>query len=132
MKHDIQSREDIIRLVDTFYSIVLEDKVIAHFFTEVVNISWDKHMPIMYDFWESVLLDNPVYKGNPMTKHIGLDQKSRMEKIHFDRWAELWHETLDKLYSGEKVKLAKKRAGELKALMSFKIQQSRNNNLFIQ
>lgn len=131
MKPDINSSEDIIRLVDTFYKKVLKDEIISHFFNEVANISWEHHMPIMYNFWESVLLDNPIYKGNPMTKHIRLDQKSRIEKVHFDRWEELWHETLDELYSGEKVKLAKKRAGELKALMSFKIQQSRNN-LFIQ
>ena len=131
MKHDIQSREDIIKLVETFYSSVLKDKVISHFFTEVADISWEHHMPIMYNFWESVLLDNPVYKGNPMTKHIALDGKSRIDDIHFDRWEELFCATLDDLYTGEKVELAKKRAGELKALMKFKVQQSRNN-LFIQ
>ena len=123
---DIQSREDVELLVNTFYKKVLEDSIIKHFFTEVVEISWEKHMPIMYNFWESVLLDNPVYKGNPMTKHIALDEKSPMEKIHFDRWEELWHETLDELFQGKKVELAKQRAEQVKGLMMYKVHQARN------
>jgi hemoglobin len=122
---DIQSRKDVELLVNTFYKKVLVDPVIKHFFTEIVEISWEKHMPIMYDFWESVLLDNPVYKGNPMTKHIALDEKSPMEKIHFDRWEELWQETLDELFEGEKVVLAKQRAEQVKGLMMYKVQQAR-------
>ena len=131
MKSDIQSRKDIIILVDTFYKKVLKDEVIAHFFNNVVKISWENHMPIMYNFWESILLDNPVYKGNPMTKHIALDEKSKLEKKHFDRWEYLFYETLDDLYEGEKVNLARQRVQQLKGLMMYKIEQSRGD-YFIQ
>lgn len=131
MKTDIQSREDIIILVDTFYKKVLEDNLISHFFNDVVKISWENHMPIMYNFWESVLLDNPVYKGNPMTKHIALDEKSKLEKKHFDRWELLFYETLDEMYEGDKVALAKQRVQQLKGLMLYKIGKSRED-YFIQ
>ena len=131
MKTDIQSREDIVILVDTFYKKVLEDDLISHFFNDVVKISWENHMPIMYNFWESVLLDNPVYKGNPMTKHIALDEKSKLEKKHFDRWELLFYETLDEKHEGGKVDLAKQRVQQLKGLMLYKIGKSRED-YFIQ
>jgi len=121
----IETRQDIQILVDTFYLKVRKDPVIQHFFNEVVDINWEAHMPTMYDFWESLLLDNPVYKGNPMTKHITLDGKSRMEPYHFDRWEELFIETLDDLFTGNKVDLARQRVKDIKGLMMYKIEQAR-------
>lgn len=47
---DISSREDIQLLVDSFYKQVLKDEVIGHFFTTVVKMEWDIHIPIMVDF----------------------------------------------------------------------------------
>lgn len=122
----IETRKDIQFLVDTFYQKVRKDPIIQHFFNDVTNINWEAHMPTMYDFWESLLLDNPVYKGNPMTKHIAMDAKSRMEPQHFDRWIELFHETLDDLFTGEKVTLAKARSSDIRRLMQFKVETSRS------
>ncbi|NNF35118.1 MAG: group III truncated hemoglobin [Saprospiraceae bacterium] len=122
----IETREDIMLLVDTFYHKVRKDPIIQHFFNEVTEIDWKAHMPTMYDFWESLLLDNPVYKGNPMTKHIVLDSKSRMEPQHFDRWIELFHETLDDLFTSEKVAMAKSRSSDIRRLMQFKVETSRS------
>ena len=121
----IETREDIKLLVDTFYEKARKDVVIQHFFNEVVDIDWDAHMPTMYDFWESLLLDNPIYKGNPMTKHIALDAKSRIEAVHFDRWEDLFILTLDQLFFGENVELAKKRATDIKRLMKYKVELAR-------
>ncbi len=122
---EIKTREDIVLLVNTFYTKARKDPLIQHFFNEVVNIDWKAHMPTMYDFWEGILLDNPVYKGNPMTKHIALDSKSRLESQHFERWEELFIETLENNFTGEKVVLAKKRVSDIKSLMMFKVEQSR-------
>ncbi len=126
MKTDIINREDIIKLIDAFYIKVKKDKEIGHFFTEVIPIDWGHHMPVIYDFWESVLLDNPIYKGNPMEKHIALDGKSRMEKEHFDQWIRLFTETVDEQFTGEKAELAKNRAHQIRSLMAYKVQQSRS------
>ena len=125
MKKEIKERKDIKLLVDTFYTMARKDPEIQHFFNEVVDIDWEAHMPTMYDFWESILLDNPIYKGNPMTKHIALDSESRIEPHHFDRWEELFLKTLDHLFTGEKVELAKKRVADIKGLMKFKVEQAR-------
>ena len=125
MKKDIINRGDIIQLIDAFYMKAKKDAVIGHFFTEVIPIDWDHHMPVIYDFWESVLLDNPVYKGNPMDKHLALDEKSRLENEHFDRWINLFNETVDEHFTGEKAELAKNRASQIRTLMAYKVEQNR-------
>lgn len=128
---EIRSREDIEFLVDTFYKKVLDDEVIGYIFTEVAKLDWDSHMPIMYDFWETMLLGNMLYKGNPMLKHIALDQKEKLTAQHFDRWIQLWRETLENHFTGEKATEAIQRAEMMRQLMQYKIEQSRNQH-FIQ
>jgi hemoglobin len=56
MKHDIENRDDIILLVNTFYSNVKQDKTIGYIFDEVAHVNWDEHLPKMYSFWASLLL----------------------------------------------------------------------------
>ncbi|MCB0707734.1 MAG: group III truncated hemoglobin [Saprospiraceae bacterium] len=124
MKHQIQHKEDIKLLVDSFYEKVLKDDVIGFIFTEVVPISWDEHMPLMYSFWESMLLDEMSYRGNMMVTHLALHKKVRLEERHFDRWKQLFFETLDAHFEGEKVAEAKKRVENMAALMLYKIGQS--------
>ncbi|HMR42362.1 MAG TPA: group III truncated hemoglobin [Saprospiraceae bacterium] len=128
---EIRSREDIEFLVDTFYKKVLDDEVIGYIFTEVAKLDWDSHMPVMYDFWETMLLGNMLYKGNPMLKHIALDQKEKLTAQHFDRWIQLWRETLENHFTGEKATEAIQRAEMMRQLMQYKIEQSRNQH-FIQ
>ena len=131
MLNDINSRRDIELLVDAFYKVVLVDDFIGVFFTEVIKLEWEKHIPIMYNFWEMALLDNMVYKGNPMLKHIAIDKISKLEPAHFDRWIKLFSETVDKMYQGPKADLAKQKANTMKTLMLHKIDQSRDG-YFIQ
>ncbi len=130
-KTPIQNRQDIEFLVDEFYKKVRKDDLIGHIFNKVADISWDKHMPVMYSFWESMLLDVMTYKGNAMTSHIELSKKTPLTQEHFTRWKELFFETLDAYFEGDKVEEAKKWADNMEALMLYKIDQSKNPN-FIQ
>lgn len=122
---DITDRNDIVTLVDCFYEKVLVDDTIGFLFTEVAQIQMEHHMPIMYNFWESMLLGNMVYKGNPMTKHIVLDQKTRLEQVHFDRWITLFKSTIDAHFSGPKANEAKERATSIALLMQHQIKGHR-------
>lgn len=121
---DIQNNQDIEKLVDGFYRQVLSDPLIGHFFTEVVQLQLDKHMPIMYSFWESVLFGTGNYSGNPMTKHIKLNQQSVMKPEHFNRWVSLWESTVSSLFEGVKADLAISRARNIAAIMSHKVSES--------
>lgn len=124
-KNDITSQEDIQLLVDSFYKKVLVDPIIGFIFTEVVQLSWEKHIPIMYAFWTSILLPPGDYTGNPMGKHFQLDKKVHFTKVHFDKWLQLWEETVNENFIGDKATEAITRAKNIAAIMFHKIEQQR-------
>ncbi len=124
---DIQNSSDVKHLVDTFYKQVLDDQVIGHIFRGHMEITIQEHLPKMYRFWESLLLDESSYRGNPMLKHIELDRKISLTDAHFDHWISLWTLTIDNHYSGHTADLAKEKAIMLKDLMKLKIARSKGN-----
>jgi hemoglobin len=121
MKRDIENRADIEILVNSFYEKVKEDKDIGFFFTDVVNINWDKHLPIMYNFWENILFNTGSYSGNPMEKHIKLNKKSKIKMEHFQRWTNLFNSTVDSLFEGINAEMVKQRALSIATVMQIKI-----------
>ncbi len=123
---DLENREDIELLVDTFYKKVLKDDTIGYIFNDVVKVNWEKHMPLMYDFWETTLFHKNVYKGNPMKVHIDLHAKEPLKKVHFDKWLTMFKSTIDELFHGEKAELAKTRALSIATIMQVKIYQASN------
>jgi hemoglobin len=131
MKKEIENREDIHLLVEDFYTKVMADDTIGPIFTETLFFKWDTHIPVMIDFWETMLLEKGIYKGNTMRVHIELNKKFPLTGIHFARWKKLFFETLDEYFTGAKVAEAKKRVELMEALMQTKIAQSNNPN-FIQ
>ena len=124
MKKDISNRKDIEILIRLFYEKVILDPVIGFIFTETVSINWEKHIPLIADFWESILLDNPVYKNNAMEMHYDLNKKMPLEKIHFDSWLSLFNQVIDELHEGKIATMAKKRAQSIAAVMQFKMEQA--------
>jgi hemoglobin len=125
MKPDISTRANIELMIDSFYTRVKADDVIGYIFNDMVQLSWQVHIPIMYNFWETILLGVANYKGNPMGPHIHLDKKETLKPEHFERWLELWHQTIDELFEGEKATEAKTRARHMAALIQFKVEESR-------
>lgn len=121
MKHDIQSQADIKLMVDEFYLKVLQDATLAHIFNDVANVNWEQHMPVMYAFWSSLLLDAQSYVGNPMIKHIALSKRTPMTHKEFTAWLTLFKETVDTLFEGEVAQEAKSRAEQIARLMEHKI-----------
>lgn len=130
-KTDIKNREDIKMLVELFYRKVIIDPLIGVIFNDVLVFRWDSHIPVMVDFWESVLLGASAYKGNTMRAHIGLDKKHPLGPEHFERWKKLFFETLDEHFAGDVALEAKRKVELMEVLMQTKIAQSRNPN-FIQ
>ncbi len=126
MKKDIENREDIIRMVNNFYERVKPDKTIGYFFRQVVAVDWEKHLPVMYNFWENIIFHVGGYTGNPMKHHMDLHQRSSMKKEHFSRWIELFNETVDELFEGEKAEQAKQRALSIATVMQINIAQLPN------
>lgn len=125
VKKDILDRSDISRLLSEFYALALVDPVIGHFFTEVIKLDLEKHMPVITDFWESVLLDSANYRGNPIQKHLDLNAMSQIKKVHFDRWLALFDQCVDSMFDGAIANLAKTRALSIATMMQIKIAQQK-------
>ena len=121
---DISTRQDIERLVHSFYSKLLEDEHLGHIFQETIANELEEHLEVINKFWCSVLLGEQSYKGNVMLKHIELNKTHNLEANHFDRWIELWNESITVNYSGPNADEAIKRAGLMKELMLYKIGRS--------
>lgn len=126
MKHDINNRADIELLINTFYTKVKTNETIGHIFNEVAKVDWVSHMPVMYSFWASVLLDERSYTGNPMPVHIALSKMTPMTEAAFNEWMSLFKTTTDELFEGEKADEAKFRAENIARLMMHKIAQHGN------
>lgn len=121
MKNDITNRSDIQLLVDSFYDKVKKDEVIGYLFNDVAQVNWEQHLPRMYDFWQNIIFQTGGFKGNPMTVHAGLHEKSPLSKEHFAHWLKLFLATVDELFEGEKAELAKQRARSIATMMQIKV-----------
>ena len=120
-KRDIENRADLERLLEVFYRKVFKDDLISHFFIEVVPLNLETHIPVIADFWESVLLDGRGYRKNVMEIHLKISEKSKIDKEHLDRWVKIFSETVDELFEGAKASLAKQRAASIATMMNIKI-----------
>jgi hemoglobin len=121
MKKDIRDRSDIQQLVDSFYEKVRNDDTIGYLFNDVAKVDWERHLPRMYDFWESIAFQTGSFSGNPMSAHMLLHQKSPLNKEHFAQWLHLFLGTADDLFEGEKTELIKQRARSIATMMQIKI-----------
>jgi hemoglobin len=120
MKTDIENREDIDRLMREFYATAMGDEVIGYIFTDVAKLDLDHHLPIIGDFWETMLFQTGNYARhgrNPLQVHGELNEKTPLETKHFRRWLEIFTETIDKLFLGERSEFLKSRAQTIAARM---------------
>jgi hemoglobin len=121
MKKDIESRKDVEQLVDRFYTKVRGDATIGFIFNDIAHINWEKHLPVMYDFWENTLFYTGNYDGNPMKIHQDLHRKIPFTEAHFQQWITLFNETIDELFEGVSAETARQRALSISTIMKIKI-----------
>lgn len=117
MTKDIQEFDDIKLLVNSFYEKVRQDDVLKDIFEKVIQGNWDKHLEKMYSFWQTILLEERTYSGQPFMQHIKLP----IERIHFVRWLELFFQTVDEHFTGHIAEEAKQRAHRIAKVMYSKI-----------
>lgn len=122
-KKDIIQLEDVKLLVDTFYGKVREDELIGPVFNDRIQDRWPQHLAKMYTFWQTVLLGEHTYYGSPFPPHAKLP----VEKEHFERWLELFSQTLDELFTGEVANEAMWRANKMAEMFQYKINHYRQN-----
>jgi hemoglobin len=114
---DIKNIDDIILLVDSFYDKVNRDELLSPIFNDIAHVNWDEHLPIMYSFWGAVLFETNTYKGQPVSSHTELPLTTE----HFTRWLQLFKETVDEHFEGEKAGEAKEKADSIAVIFQTKL-----------
>lgn len=119
---DLVDRSDVEHLVVAFYDAAIRDPSIGPLFTDVARLDLERHLPIMCDFWETVLFNAGLYRRNALQIHLALHARHPLEAEHFKRWLAIWFTTLDARFAGpvaERAKLQAQRiAGSLARRMN--------------
>lgn len=120
---DILTIDDVKNLVNIFYDKVREDTLIGPIFNDHIQDRWPEHLEKMYRFWQTILIGPPTYFGSPFPPHSRLP----VEKIHFEKWMELFTATIDDLFEGKIADEAKWRAEKMAEMFQIKINHYKNS-----
>ncbi|MCH9661318.1 MAG: group III truncated hemoglobin [Bacteroidetes bacterium] len=125
----IDTRDDVSLLVRTFYAKVRKDELLGPIFNRVIT-DWEHHFDRLTDFWQTNLFFQKKYKGDPMKKHIEVDQAEdhSINEMHFGVWLNLWFETVDELFIGEVAHIAKNRARNMGTFIHLQIFKARTDS----
>lgn len=105
----IETVTDVGELVRRFYQAAIPDPLLGPIF-DGFGVDWSVHIPRLVDFWASRLLGGTGYEGNPVAAHGPVLDRCPFGSVQLARWLELWEETVDELFIGERADLAKERA----------------------
>ncbi len=124
--NDIESREDIAHLVTTFYDKIKIEPTLGPIFIRAIH-DWPTHIEHLTDFWQSQLLFNKRFRGNPAEAHVKVDKAEghSITPEHFGLWMNLWFETIDELFEGEIAERAKRNARKMNTNLYLKIWEAR-------
>jgi hemoglobin len=110
---DIENREDLMILMEAFYSKMLKDEQVGYIFTKVAKLDLEHHLPLLADFWNNALFHTGGYKNNVVQIHKDLNGLEKLTPAHFKRWQELLIDTIDQSYKGELAEKMKLRASQV-------------------
>ena len=127
-KRTLDTPEAVKFLVDSFYEKVQADSFIGPVFTDVAQVDWSKHLPKMYAFWESIILGNNAYNGNPFQPHLIVNQKHTLTIDHFERWLKLFTETLAEKFTGDTAEQVRQRATQIAMVWNHKLEYINNDS----
>jgi hemoglobin len=106
-RHDVSSPADVEQIVRRFYGAVAQDDLLGPMFNDVAQVDWSEHLPKLTAFWCRALFGTAGYQGNPYAKHRVIHAQAPFTAEHFARWLELFEETVDDGWCGERAESMK-------------------------
>ncbi len=86
------TKAHIETLITHFYQKVQADALLGPVFNDVAQVNWDEHIPLLCQFWNSVMLKTNEYHGNAYQKHVILQKLTPIHETHFIRWLNLFQQ----------------------------------------
>lgn len=87
-------------MVRRFYQDVAQDDLLGPMFNDVAQVDWPEHLPKLTAFWCRALLGIEGYVGNPFRAHALVHERSPFTLAHFERWLDLFVETIEGGWAG--------------------------------
>ncbi|MCV7192078.1 group III truncated hemoglobin [Mycolicibacterium brumae] len=106
-KSDIATRDDLYALLSAFYGLALVDDLLAGPFAEIRDQGLESHLPVMCDFWETMLFRERKYRRSALSVHRHVHSEHPLTSAHFIRWLTLWWATVDAMFAGPVAEQAK-------------------------
>ncbi len=113
----------IERLVRAFYDRARHDPLIGPIFESEVH-DWEAHIGRMCAFWSSIALMSGRYHGQPMVAHLPLP----IDTPHFDRWLDIFAETVRDVCSPQAVAFFLERAHRIADSLEYGIAAQKGEN----
>ena len=113
---DICDRADLELMVRNFYRDAAMDDVLGPVF-EAAQVNWNAHIDTLIDFWAWQLLGEPGYDRQPLRAHESVHARTPLTREHYDRWLQLFCDTVDTSFVGPTAEAAKTRGRKMAAAM---------------
>ena len=118
---DLDSVEEIFELVTRQYADVVQDDLLGPYFSfEPEHLDWQAHIASVADYWNHVVLLAPDYDIDVLEGHRHLHDHRAFTPALFDRWLQIFVDTVDGGWTGPNATHAKKRATGMARAMSLR------------
>jgi hemoglobin len=108
---DLDEPDEIFEMVTRQYVDVTQDDLLSPYFSfGPDHPAWDAHIGNVSDFWNHVLLYAPDYDIDLFATHRPLHDRDPFTPELFDRWLQIFDDTVDGGWTGPTASRAKKRA----------------------
>lgn len=108
---DLDTEDEIMEMVTRQYVDVGQDELLQPYFDFGPGfIDWQAHIRSVADYWCHVLLYAPGYEIDVIESHRPLHDRAPFTPELFDRWLQVFRDTIDGGWDGPKATMANKRA----------------------
>jgi hemoglobin len=119
---DLDSAAEIFEMVTRQYVDVVQDELLQpHFDFGPGFIDWRAHIGAVTDYWCHVVLYAPDYEIDVIEHHRPLHERAAFGPALFDRWLNIFSDTVDGGWTGPNATRAKKRATGMARAMAHRL-----------
>jgi hemoglobin len=110
-RRDIADRDEIAWLVAEFYRRAFADEILGPVLVvDAARVDLSAHLPVMGEFWATVLLRAGLYRRNALPPHVALAVEVELTDAHFARWLAVWTAVVEERRPGPRAELTKTQA----------------------
>ncbi|WP_298394241.1 group III truncated hemoglobin [Flavobacterium sp.] len=126
--NDVQTQDDLYKIVNDFYKKLFADDRINYIFTKVIPVheNLEEHLQTLVKFWSQAILGTGGYFNNLTQMHLDVDTKSHLTKELFEIWLTHFEAAINENFEGFNCERMKNMAHNLSSIMQIKIAKNQS------